>query len=133
MCGRYNLITDAQALVDFFEIEHTLFDASELQPRYNIAPSQDVPIIWDTGKGRELAMARWGLVPHWSKEEKPKYSTINARAETVAEKPIEKNQSIQTRGGARKGAGRPTAATTAKARQIDPSISATLSIRSATM
>ena len=87
MCGRYNLITDAQALVDFFEIEQTLFDVSELQPRYNISPSQDVPIVRDTGNGRELVQARWGLVPHWSKEEKPKYSTINARAETVAEKP----------------------------------------------
>lgn len=87
MCGRYNLITDAEALVDFFEIEQTLFDVSELHPRYNIAPSQDVPIVRDTGKGRELALARWGLVLHWSREEKPKYSTINARAETVAEKP----------------------------------------------
>ena len=87
MCGRYNLITDAQALVDFFEIEHTLIDTSALQPHYNIAPSQDVPVVRDTGKGRELVLAHWGLVPHWSKEEKPKYSTINARAETVAEKP----------------------------------------------
>ena len=87
MCGRYNLITDAQALVDFFAIEQTLFDASAVLPRYNIAPSQEVPIVRDTGNGRELTLARWGLVPHWSKEEKPKYSTINARAETVPEKP----------------------------------------------
>ena len=87
MCGRYNLITDAGALVDFFEIERALFDTSELQPRYNVAPSQNVPIVRDTGNGRELVLARWGLVPHWSKEAKPKYSTINARAETVAEKP----------------------------------------------
>ena len=87
MCGRYNLITDAEALIDFFKIEQTLLDASELKPRYNIAPSQDVPMVRDTGDGRELSLARWGLVPHWSKEEKPKYSTINARAETVAEKP----------------------------------------------
>lgn len=87
MCGRYNLITDAKALIDFFEIEHSLIEASGLKPRYNIAPSQDVPIVRDTGNGRELTFARWGLVPHWSKEEKPKYSTINARAETVAEKP----------------------------------------------
>ncbi len=87
MCGRYNLITDAEALLDFFEIEQTLFDASEFKPRYNISPSQGVPIVRDTGNGRELALARWGLVPHWSKEENPKYSTINARAETVAEKP----------------------------------------------
>jgi len=87
MCGRYNLITNAQALVDFFEIEQTLLDVSELHSRYNIAPSQNVPIVRDAGNGRELALARWGLVPHWSKEAKPKYSTINARAETVAEKP----------------------------------------------
>ena len=87
MCGRYNLITDAEALIDFFKIEQTLLDASELKPRYNIAPGQDVPMVRDTGDGRELSLARWGLVPHWSKEEKPKYSTINARAETVAEKP----------------------------------------------
>jgi putative SOS response-associated peptidase YedK len=87
MCGRYNLITDAQSLIDYFEIEETLFDLSDWRPRYNIAPGQDVPIIRDAGNGRELAQARWGLVPHWSREEKPKYSTINARAETVADKP----------------------------------------------
>lgn len=85
MCGRYNLITDAEALIDFFEIENSVLD--EFGPRYNIAPSQDVPIVRDTGSGRELVLARWGLVPHWSKEEKPKFSTINARADTVADKP----------------------------------------------
>lgn len=87
MCGRYGLATDADVLIDFFEIEQTLFDLSELHPRYNIAPSQEVPIVRSGGQGRELALARWGLVPHWSTEAKPKYSTINARAETVAEKP----------------------------------------------
>ncbi len=87
MCGRYHLTTDAQALIDYFEIEQASLDIEALSPRYNIAPSQDVPIVRDTGRGRELALARWGLVPHWSKAEKPKYSTINARAETVAEKP----------------------------------------------
>ncbi len=87
MCGRYNLITDGQALINIFKIEHALIDTSVLHPHYNISPSQDVPVIRDTGKGRELILARWGLVPHWSKEQKPQYSTINARAETVAEKP----------------------------------------------
>ncbi len=85
MCGRYNLITDAEALIDFFEIEQTLFNHSG--PRYNIAPGQDVPVIRRTAQGRELIAARWGLVPHWSKESKPGYSTINARAESVADKP----------------------------------------------
>ena len=87
MCGRYNQIADAQALIDCFEIEQTLLEPEELKPRYNIAPSQEVPIVRSSADGRELSLARWGLVPHWSKEPKSKYSTINARAETVAEKP----------------------------------------------
>lgn len=85
MCGRYNLVTDAQALVDFFEVA---FGADmAFTARYNIAPTQFLPIIRDQGRGRELLSARWGLVPHWSKEPNTKYSTINARAETVAQKP----------------------------------------------
>lgn len=87
MCGRYNLITDTEALVDFFEVEHILVEPAELAPRYNIAPSQAVPIVRMGGAGRELLLATWGLVPHWSREPETKYSTINARAETVAEKP----------------------------------------------
>lgn len=87
MCGRYNMITDAHVLMDLFAIDRLLVDPAVLVPRYNIAPGQDVPIIRETEQGRTLSMARWGLVPHWSKQAKLKYSTINARAETVAEKP----------------------------------------------
>lgn len=87
MCGRYNLITDARALIDHFEIEHTLPDLSGWQPNFNIVPGQTVPVVRITDRGRELVPARWGLVPHWSKQPSVKYSTINARAETVAEKP----------------------------------------------
>jgi len=83
MCGRYNLITDAQALVDFFRVRNNL----ELKPRYNIAPSQDVPAVRQSGGGRELALLHWGLIPSWAKDEKIGYRMINARAETVAEKP----------------------------------------------
>ena len=67
MCGRYNIITDAQALIDAYEIAHTLFDPDDWQPRYNVAPSQDVPIVRETNHGRELALARWGLVPRWTR------------------------------------------------------------------
>jgi len=88
MCGRYNLITDAVSLLDFFATEQTLFDTSQIEPRYNIAPGQNVPVVRDGTNGRELVLARWGLVPHWSKESRTRYSTINARAETVAEKPV---------------------------------------------
>lgn len=88
MCGRYNIITDAQALVDAFGIEHVLLDMGAFRPRYNVAPSQDVPVVRQTNGGRELLNMRWGLVPAWSPEPKTRYSTINARAETVAEKPL---------------------------------------------
>ncbi len=58
-----------------------------MRPRYNIAPSRDIAMVRDTGAGRELVMARWGLVPYWSKTPRTGYSTINARIESVAEKP----------------------------------------------
>jgi len=87
MCGRYSLTTDPQALIDFFEVGQLSCDPAVLHPRFNIAPSQEVPIVREATTGRELVFARWGLVPHWSKEENPRYSTINARAESVADKP----------------------------------------------
>lgn len=83
MCGRYNLISDADAVVDFFKTANRL----DIQPRYNIAPSQDAPVVRANESGRELALMRWGLVPHWAKDRKFSYHTINARAETVASKP----------------------------------------------
>lgn len=57
-------------------------------PRYNIAPSQQVPVVRIRQDNTlECAEMRWGLVPHWSKESKVSYSTINARAESVTTKP----------------------------------------------
>ncbi len=58
-----------------------------LPPRYNVAPTQDVPIIRREEGERRLAMVRWGLVPSWSKELPKSKPLINARSETVAEKP----------------------------------------------
>ena len=85
MCGRFTLHTPAAQIRESFNLPD--LPARELKPRYNIAPSQDVAIIRDTGTGREMVMARWGLIPGWSKESRTKYSTINARIESVAEKP----------------------------------------------
>jgi putative SOS response-associated peptidase YedK len=85
MCGRFTLHTPESRLREVFNLETSR--PLGLKPRYNIAPSQQVPIIRDTESAREMKMARWGLIPHWSKEPKTKYSTINARIETVAEKP----------------------------------------------
>lgn len=84
MCGRYTLSARKLALAE--KALHSTFP--ELAPRYNIAPSQDVPIIRESRDGTyELVMAHWGLIPHWAKESKTGYSMINARAETVATKP----------------------------------------------
>ncbi|MDD1630476.1 MAG: SOS response-associated peptidase, partial [Methylococcaceae bacterium] len=63
----------------------------ELSPHYNVAPSQNIPIVRDEGEKRHFALARWGLIPHWAKDMKIGYSTINARAETVSSKPAFRN------------------------------------------
>jgi putative SOS response-associated peptidase YedK len=84
MCGRYVLTTPGDVLAQLFELPQP----PELAPRYNIAPTQAVPIVRaGAAGGRELAMAAWGLVPHWAKERSIGSKLINARAETLAEKP----------------------------------------------
>jgi putative SOS response-associated peptidase YedK len=60
----------------------------DLNPRYNVTPSQDIPIVRQDAEGvRELAYARWGLIPPWANDMSIGYKLINARAETVREKP----------------------------------------------
>ena len=85
MCGRFSLHSPESQIREAFNLDHT--EPLGLEPRYNIPPSQEIPIVRDTETSREMVMAQWGLVPHWSKESKTKYSTINARIESVAEKP----------------------------------------------
>lgn len=82
MCGRYAL-KNPEALKDAFDLKVM----PDLVPRYNIAPSQDVPIIRFSPAGRLLDLAHWGLIPFWAKDPKSGYSTINARAESVDTKP----------------------------------------------
>lgn len=83
MCGRFALaVTDVEIRRHF-----NLDELPEWQPRYNIAPSQDVPVVHQSGSGRVCEAMRWGLVPHWSKGPDKRYAMINARAETVASKP----------------------------------------------
>lgn len=86
MCGRYTAAMSWSELVDLYEITETGIPLN-VAPRYNVAPTQTVPIVRSVPNGRELAMVRWGLVPSWSKGPDSRYSMINARAETVTEKP----------------------------------------------
>ena len=85
MCGRYTLSTPTDLLSDLYELETVV----ATQPRFNIAPTQEAPIIRigpETGK-RRLDLLRWGLVPFWAKDSDIGSRMINARSETVAEKP----------------------------------------------
>jgi putative SOS response-associated peptidase YedK len=84
MCGRFALIVDASVLAEVFDVD----PPRELKPRFNIAPTQMIPIIRSGAETpRECTMVRWGLVPSWAKDEKIGARMINARGETVAEKP----------------------------------------------
>ena len=85
MCGRYTLYSSEEAIRAAFHAEGGT--PLGLTPQYNIAPSQRVPVVRQGGLSNELALARWGLVPAWSKTPEVKYATFNARLETVAEKP----------------------------------------------
>jgi putative SOS response-associated peptidase YedK len=84
MCGRYFLEASADKLMAVFGE----MPMPALAPRYNIAPTQPVPIVRQADNARrEMVLVRWGLVPGWSKGPDSRYSMINARVETVATKP----------------------------------------------
>lgn len=85
MCGRFTLTVTRQQLAEEFE----LYELESLPPRYNIAPTQRAAVVRVSGEsgGRELAMYKWGLIPHWAKDPTIGSRMINARAETAAEKP----------------------------------------------
>jgi putative SOS response-associated peptidase YedK len=85
MCGRITFRTSGKDLANLFD----LAEAPDIAPRYNIAPTQPVLAVREAanGTGRELVTLRWGLIPHWADDPKIGYQLINARAETVAQKP----------------------------------------------
>ncbi|HTM77884.1 MAG TPA: SOS response-associated peptidase [Devosia sp.] len=83
MCGRYASTLPPEMMQELFNTLNRL----ELLPRYNIAPTQPVAAIWEEGKRREAHFARWGLVPGWVKDPRQFPLLINARVETMAEKP----------------------------------------------
>lgn len=83
MCGRFVIAADSTALQQAFD----LTSVPELTPRYNVAPTQLAPVIINEDGGRELVMYRWGLVPSWAKDLAMGSKMINARSETIEEKP----------------------------------------------
>ncbi len=85
MCGRFEIHSDIEIIARIFGLLPADVRIG-LLPSYNVAPTNDVPVIVQDRK-RRLILCRWGFVPSWSKDEKTGFSMINARAETVAEKP----------------------------------------------
>jgi putative SOS response-associated peptidase YedK len=85
MCGRFTLAVPADILMDLFEIQAQ--DVPSLAPRYNIAPTQGVAAVRCAEGVRRLDILHWGLIPSWSQDPSIGARMINARAETVAEKP----------------------------------------------
>jgi putative SOS response-associated peptidase YedK len=84
MCGRYAL----HAHPDVIALQFALSASPEFKPRYNIAPSSDVLIVYeDKERGRLADLYRWGLIPGWAKDPAIGNKMANARGETVAEKP----------------------------------------------
>lgn len=92
MCGRYTIVLTEEEfsmLTGFASLPFVW------QPRYNIAPGQLVPAIISNGGERRIGQLQWGLVPHWAKDDKKPW--INARGETVADKPSFKQSFAQRR------------------------------------
>ena len=85
MCGRFSLSTPPTEIADHFGLD----EEPVLEARFNVAPGQSVATVSDSGEDnrRVLSLRRWGLVPSWAKDSKIGNRLINARAETVAEKP----------------------------------------------
>ena len=83
MCGRYASTLPPEQMAELFKLLNNV----ESVPRYNIAPTQPVIAIWEESGRREGHFARWGLVPRWVKDPREFPLLINARVETMAEKP----------------------------------------------
>jgi putative SOS response-associated peptidase YedK len=82
VCGRFALFASPAELADRFHVE-----AADLEARYNVAPTQPVAVVRAIPGGRALALLRWGLIPAWATDPGIGNRLLNARAETVADKP----------------------------------------------
>ncbi len=93
MCGRYTLHHDGTELSSHFSV-----DFGKVVPRYNLAPTERVRFVFSNAdERRQAGVARWGLVPHWSKTGTTETPLFNARSETVLQKPAFRNAFVRGR------------------------------------
>lgn len=84
MCGRFVSATPIDALARYFDVDSDDVALPALPARYNIAPTDDVAVVVQTGARRRLDALRWGLLPFWAKDLRSGAKMINARADTLA-------------------------------------------------
>lgn len=95
MCGRYASARSVDVLAGHFDAD--LVDELDLPPRYNVAPTDPVIVVVRRGDVRTLAVMRWGLVPSWAADVSGAAKRINARVETVCERPAYRTALAQRR------------------------------------
>jgi len=88
MCGRFTLTTPDQIALRFDVTEDERDDAKRRNPAYNIAPSQDITVIVERVEGRLLRSMSWGFRPTWASAAASRPAPINARAETLLDRPL---------------------------------------------
>src|SRR5699024_7644211 len=84
MCGRYTLISNQEKIRERFEIEN---EFEYEQPKYNIAPTENVLAVIRNGSKNHAGYLKWGLIPSWSNDKKSRFNMINARSETAHQLP----------------------------------------------
>lgn len=85
MCGRFSFSQSNETIAEIFQLD----EVPQITPRYNLAPTQLIPtvLVTDEEQKRQFKMLQWGLIPGWAKDPKMGARMINAKAETVSEKP----------------------------------------------
>ena len=94
MCGRYSLSTNIEDLAYRFDFKPTNFG---YQTRFNISPTQQVLAVTKNDSGNQAMLMKWGLIPSWTKDPSISNRMINARAETLTEKPAFRNAFLKRR------------------------------------
>ena len=87
MCGRYVNKNSKEEIIDFFGLEIEFDEPNEFKSSYNICPTHLAPILRVDSSGMRLENMHWGLIPSWSKDKKYASNLINARLETLKDKP----------------------------------------------
>lgn len=96
MCGRFTLFATYADLLEYVEAEQAIAEKN-YEPRYNIAPTQSILAVINDGMKNRLGYLNWGLIPEWAKDDKMAAKLMNARAETVHEKPSFRDSFLKKR------------------------------------